>query len=122
MKKLLFILGLIVILSLDVILLLGGGVDNFEKVEKMFGIIILFFEISIIPTAIYFFIKNLKLKKNIFTYMFGIIIVSYVVAWVLYFYGIEMPKILLYIFDVYALNLYLIFYVLNWKKLSTSQY
>ncbi len=122
MKKLIFNLGLITILSINIILILGGGVTDFEKIEKFFGIVVMILEISIIPTAVYYFIKNLQFKNSIFTWLFGIVNLCYIVAWGLYFIGIAMPRILLYVFDVYALNLYLSFYIIHWNKLSSNQF
>jgi len=122
MKKILFNLGLIVILAINVILILGGGVENAEKANKAFELAVFILEITIIPTAIYYFIRSILNKNIIFSCLFGVINICYIVAWILYFAGIEMPKVLLYIFDVYALNLYLIFYIIYWKKLSTNQY
>ena len=113
MKRVFFILGLITIISLNLILILGAGVKDFEKIENLFNAVIILFEISTIPTCIYFFIKNLIKKNYVFTGLFSVIILSYIFSLVLFFMKIEMPRILLYIFDVYAINLYLIFYVIN---------
>ncbi len=122
MKRLFFILGIITILSLDLIIILDGGVKDFEKVKKIFDVMILIFEISIVPTCIYFFIKNIINKNLVFTILFSVIIASYIFAYTLYFMKIEIPKVLLYIFDIYAINLYLIFYVKFWKQLISNKF
>ncbi|MBN2518898.1 MAG: hypothetical protein JXB17_00195 [Bacteroidales bacterium] len=122
MKRLFFILGIITIISLNMILIMGGGVKDFEKIEEIFNIILLIFEISIVPTCIYYFIKNLVKKNKIFALLFSLIIASYIFAYTLYFMKIEIPRILLYIFDVYTVNLYLIFYVKFWKQLISNEF
>ena len=101
-------LSIATVLALDLILLLGAGVQDRESIRPVFGGLVMVMDLSLVSSSSLLGFRFARLGNKRAAALFFLNIGLFVVAFLFVASGVRLHPLLLYTADLYWLNLYLV--------------
>lgn len=113
MRHATLILSIVTILSLDLILLLGAVEKDPGSIRPVLNGLVAVIDLSLVSSSCLLGFLFLRRRSSVLAAVFFLNIVIFVVAFILRSSGVVFPPVMLFLADIYWLNVYLI--CLSWK-------
>ena len=100
--------SIVTVLALDLILLLGAGVQDQESIRPVFGGLVMVMDLSLVSSSSLLGFRFARRGNRRLAALFFLNIGLFVVAFFFVASGVRFHPLLLYAADLYWLNLYLV--------------
>ena len=121
MKKAFLVIGIITIMVLNLIIWIGTGSQSLSGIKSMFSALIVTMDICLVSSSIYFLWKSYQMKQFLFTILFGIILLIFTIAFIIRMTDVMGINVFwLFAFDIFSVNVYLIYLTRNWNHFIES--
>ncbi len=121
MNKAFLGLGIITIVVLNLIIWIGTGSQNLSGMKSLFTTLIIIMDICLVLSSVYFIWQSYESKQFIFVFLFGILLLTFLIAFFIRMTDVMGINVIwLFAFDIFAVNIYLIYITKNWKKLMNN--
>src|SRR4051794_39935485 len=94
-------LSIVTILSLDLILLLGAGIQDPQSIQRLFGGLVMVMDLSLVSSSGLLGFHFARRRNKLLAALFFLNIGLFVVAFILVTFGLRFHPLLLYTADLY---------------------
>lgn len=117
MKKAFLVIGIITVLVLNIIIWMGTGIRSLTDIRPVFNTLIVVMDICLVLSSIYFTWESYQNKQYVFMSLFATILIAFTAAFFIRMTDITGINVIwLFAFDVFAVNVYLIYLSRNWES------
>lgn len=118
MKKAFLVIGIITVLVLNLIIWMGTGIRSLAEIRPVFNTLIVVMDICLVLSSVYFAWESYRQKQYIFMSLFTIILIAFSSAFFIRTTDIMGINVIwLFAFDIFSVNVYLVYLSRNWEKL-----
>jgi hypothetical protein len=111
-------LSLATIIALNLILLLGAGIQDPRSIRPLFGGLVAAMDLSLVSSSCLLGFRFARRRNKLPAALFFLNIGLFVAAFLLVAFGVRFHPLLLYGADLYWLNLYLVCLTRYWRTIS----